>query len=304
MGRQRLPARTRGQLAASLSAVLRAQQQAPDDPRLGSVPALRSSTFVLGAVVFSEERYLRRQRLHLSFNQQRPWLLLLVEGALAIDLDDGDTPLILKSGRSPLLLTPAQDQHCTVFSAPTHWIRLGLDPACRWTRDGLIPSECLPLLQPMLQLLRDSHRLDSSSETTDRLSIAIQRYVLEALEPLGVALSAAASDPLQVLLDWLPNHLDQDLRVADLAAVACVSSRRLQELCQSRFSCTPMDLLRQHRLDALHQDLSHSKGRDRGISQLLKRWHLPDSSATRSAFETRFGHSPSELRRRFLLGQG
>lgn len=298
---QRLPAQSRTQLAAALSARLLAEQQAPDHPRLRSATALRASTLVLDPALFSEERYLRRQRLHFSFERQRPWLVLLCEGALAIDLDADDQPLFLKPGRSSLLLTTAQDQHCTVFSAPSHLIRLGLDPACRWTRDGLIQNESLPLLQPMLQLLRDSHGLHSGSDTTARLAVAIQRYVLEALQPLGVELTAASADPLQLLLDWLPTHLDEDLRVADLASVACVSSRRLQELCQARFGCSPMDVLRQHRLDALHRDLSHPEGRGTGIAQLLKRWHLPDSTATRAAFETRFGHSPSELRRRLLM---
>lgn len=280
-----------------------AEQQAPDDPRLGAVPALRSSTFRLGTALFSEESYLRRQRLHLSFSVQRPWLLLLLDGALAVDLDGAEAPLFLRSGSASLLLTQSQHQHCTVFSAPTHLIRLGFEPGCCWTRDGLIQCECLPLLQPMLQLLRDSHKLASTSETTDCLSTAIHRYVLEALAPLGVDLTVASSDPLQLLLDWLPSHMDQDLRVADLAAAACVSSRRLQELCQGRFGCTPMDLLRQYRLDALYADLSLPQANFAGIAQLLKRWHLPDSSATRSAFETRFGQSPSELRRRFLLEQ-
>ena len=107
---------------------------------------------------------------------------------------------------------------------------------------------------------------------------------------------------MQVLIDWLPTHLDQELRLVDLAAVASISPRRLQELSQERYGCTPMELLRQHRLDAFQADLSRPKDNFVGISKLLKRWHLPDSNATRAAFENRFGHSPSEWRRRFLMG--
>ena len=302
VGSRPLPACTRGRLASALSADLLAEQEAPVDPRLGTFPSLRASTFSSGRFLFSEERYLRRQRLHLSLPERRPWLMFWLCGALAIDLDGLETPLFLGRGHAPLLLTDSQDIQCTVFSAPSHVIRLGLDPALSWNCHGLIRCDGLPLLQPMLQLLRDSHQLASAPDTTERLSTAIERYILETLEPSGVALVAPSSDPLQVLIDWLPTHLDQQLRLVDLAAAASISPRRLQELCQERFKCTPMELLRQHRLDAFQADLSRPKENFAGISKLLKRWHLPDSNATRAAFENRFGHSPSEWRRRFLLG--
>ena len=302
VGFRRLPACTRRQLAAALSADLLAEQEAPVDPRLGTLTSLRASTFSSGHVLFSEEKYLRRQRLHLSLAESRPWLVFLLCGALAMDLDGLEEPLFLGRGHASLLLTESQDVQCTVFSVPTHVIRLGLDPALSWNRDGLIRSDDLSLLQPMLQLLHDSYQLASASDTTKRLTTAIERYILEALEPSGVALVAPSSDPLQVLIDWLPTQLDQELRLVDLAAAASISPRRLQELCQARFRCTPMELLRQHRLDAFRADLSRPKENFAGIANLLKRWHLPDSNATRAAFENRFGHSPSEWRRRFLMG--
>ena len=302
VGSRRLPVCTRRQLASALSADLLAEQEAPVDPRMGTIASLRASTFSLGHVLFSEESYLRRQRLHLSLPQRRPWLVFLLCGALAMDLDGLEEPLFLGRGHASRLLTESQDVQCTVFSVPTHVIRLGLDPALSWHREGLIRCDGLPLLQPLLQLLRDSYQLASASDTTERLSAAIESYILETLEPSGVALVAPSSDPLQVLIDWLPTHLDQELRLVDLAAAASISPRRLQELSQERYGCTPMELLRQHRLDAFQADLSRPKENFAGISKLLKRWHLPDSNATRAAFENRFGHSPSEWRRRFLTG--
>ena len=300
---QRLPPSTRSDLAANLSAELLVEQQAPFDPRRGAVPGLRASTFSLGTALFSEECYLHRQLLHLSFAVHRPWLVFLLNGGMAIDLDGREATQILKSGAASLLLTESQDFLCTVFSSPSHVIRLGFDPSHRWTRHGLAPTDGLPLLQPMIQLLRDSHRTAPASDTTKRLSMATQRYVLEALEPLGIALTVASSDPLQVLLDWLPSHLDEDLHLDDLAAVARISTRRLQELCHDRYGCTPMALLRQYRLDALHADLARPQEIFIGIGKLFERWRLPDSTATREAFRSRFGHTPSQLRRRFLIEQ-
>ena len=100
--------------------------------------------------------------------------------------------------------------------------------------------------------------------------MATQRYVLEALEPLGISLTVASSDPLQVLLDWLPSHLGEDLHVDNLAAVARISTRRLQELCHDRYGCTPMAPLRQYRLDALHADLAVPQEIFIGIGNCLK----------------------------------
>ena len=300
---QRLPPCTRSDLAEGLSAELLVEHQAPLDPRRGVDPVLRAFAFSIGTALFSEECYLHRQLLHLSFSVHRPWLIFLLNGGMAIDLDGRDVPQLLRSGAASLLLTESHDFLCTVFSSPSHVIRLGLDPSHRWTHHGLVQTDGLPLLQSMIQLLRDSYRTAPASDTTNRLSMATQRYVLEALEPLGISLTVASSDPLQVLLDWLPAHLSEDLHVDDLAAVARISTRRLQELCHDRFGSTPMALLRHYRLDALHADLALPKEHFTGIGKLFERWRLPDSTATRQSFRSRFGHTPSQLRRRFLIEQ-
>lgn len=271
---------------------------------MGPSQALRANLFSCGSLLLSEELYLRRQLYGLAFAERLPWLLVLQQGSIALDLDGPDAPLLMRPGSSSLVLASSQDQHLTVLSAPARLIRLRFDPRSEWSHPRFVSSGSLPLLQPMLHLLREAHQLDSASETTSSLSIAIQRYLFDALAPSGVQLVPKPTDPLQVLLEWLPSHLDDELRVADLAAAACVSPRRLQELCHDRFGCTPMELLRQQRLDALHSDLSVPPDRFSGIGQLFKRWKLPDSAATRSAFVSRFGHTPSELRQRFLTGRG
>ena len=288
----------------SLSAELCVDQQAPDHPRVGSAHALRANLFSCGSLLLSDELYLRRQLYGLTFAAPLPWLFVLQQGSIALDLEGTDAPVLMRPGSSSLVLTSSQDQRLTVFSAPARLIRVRFDPRSEWNRSRFVSSAPLPLLQPMLQLLREAHQLDPASETTNSLSMALQRYLLDALAPSGVQLVPKSTDTLQALLEWLPSHLDDELRVADLAAAACVSPRRLQELCHERFGCTPMELLRQQRLDALHSDLSVPPDRFSGIGQLFKRWKLPDSAATRSAFVSRFGHTPSELRRRFLTSRG
>ena len=304
LGSRLLPPRSRLQLATSLSAELSADQQSPDHPRVGPAHALRANVFACGSLLLSEELYLRRQLYGLAFNASLPWLFVLQQGSIALDLDGTDEPLLMRHGSSSLVLASSQDQHFTVLSAPARLIRLRFDPRSEWSQSRFVSSAPLPLLQPMLHLLCDAHRLDPASETTSSLCVALQRYLFDALDPSDVQLVPKPSDPLQVLLEWLPSHLDDELRVADLAAAACVSPRRLQELCHERFGCTPMELLRQQRLDALHSDLSAPPDRFAGIAQLFKRWRLPDSTATRSAFASRFGHTPSELRRRLLTSRG
>ena len=292
------------ELAASLSAELCADKQSPDHARVGPAHALRATLFSCGSLLLCEELYLRRQLYELAFNAPLPWLVALQQGSIALDLDGTDEPLLMRPGSSSLVLASSQNQQFTVLSAPARLIRLRFDPHSEWSQSRFVSSAPLPLLQPMLHLLRDSQRLDPASQTTSSLSVALQRYLFDVLAPSGVQLVSKPSDPLQVLLEWLPSHLDDELRVADLAAAACVSPRRLQELCHERFGCTPMELLRQQRLDALHSDLSAPPDRFAGIAQLFKRWRLPDSSATRSAFASRFGHTTSELRRRFLTSRG
>lgn len=287
---------SRAALTGRLGAELEFDHQAPDHPRLGPVPALRARVLQEADLLLSEEFYLRRQGLRQRFSEARSWLLLVLQGRLVLDLGDRSNPQLLSANGTNLCLTRATLQEFTLLTAPVQLVRLALPPGLVWAPAEWRGCQPLPLLQPMLQLLEQAQRAQADQATRTRLVEALQAYCSNTLEAQDIRLAANGDDPLQTLTDWLSSRLDQQLSAADLAAAACLSSRRLQELCQQRLTLTPMELLRQLRLDALHRELLDPNHHHLSISALYKRWQLTDSPTTNQAFKRRYGATPAALR--------
>ena len=296
------PPLSRLALSEQLGAVLVAERQAADHPRLGAVPALRARMTPEQGWLLSQELYLRRQSLQQRFEHPQAWLLLVLQGSLALDLDGRDAPLLLDRAQQQLCLHRAATQEFTILQAPVRLLRLGLPLSLSFAPARFHGPVAMPLLEPMLQLIQQAHRDKAPESTRQRLLEALQAYCASELEPHGVQLRPSDADPVQDLLNWLQPRLGDELHLADLAAAVCLSARRLQELCQQRFGISPMDLLRQQRLDALHAQLLDPAHAGDRLGQLYRRWQLPDSAATRQAFEARFGDSPRGVRRRAAAG--
>lgn len=282
-------------MSQELGAELEKQRQALDQPILSERPPLRARVLRDQGIVLSEELYLRRQNLRQRFSYQRSWLLLVLQGRLAFDPGgrERDQPLLLAATGTNLCGTAALLQEFTVVQHPLHLVRLGLSPQLTWQPPEFSATHPLPLLAPMLQLLVQ----DVPAAIRLRLLEALQAYCTSELEPHGITLQDISTDPLEHLVNWLRPRLEQPLALADLAAAACLSGRRLQELCQQRYGHSPMELLRQLRLEALHQQLLDPAHQREGLAALYRRWQLSDSAATQQAFKARYGQSPASLRR-------
>jgi len=248
-------------------------------------------------LLLSEEFYLRRQGLRQRFSEARSWLLLVLRGRLALDLGDRSNPQLLCANGANLCLTRATLQEFTLLTAPVQLVRLALPPSLGWAPAEWHGCQPLPLLQPMLQLIEQAQLEHGDEATRTRLVQALQGYCTSTLEAQGIRLAATSDDPLQTLTDWLKPRLNQQLSASDLAAAACLSSRRLQELCQERLTLTPMGLLRQLRLEALHSELLDPIHHHQGLSALYKRWRLSDGPTTGKAFKVRYGVTPAALRK-------
>lgn len=295
------------QLAGQLHAELIDEQQAPttNSSRHGAVAPVLASFAVDQDTLFSEEHFRQRQRFALRFSVPRAWLLLVLDGLVAFDRDGRDQSRLLNADENCLCLTAASHQEFTVLRAPAVLLRIGFPLRQRWS-----PGECsmrakLPLLVPMTRLVIQAQSTGASVDTFARLAAALQGYCQTELASLGVQpVDEQLADSLRRLLIWLSDHLDQPLEVADLAHAACLSPRRLQELCREQFGCRPMELLRRQRLDAMYAQLISPAHAAESLTQLMSRWQLPDSSATRQAFLERYGHPPKKLRKLMESRQG
>ena len=248
-------------------------------------------------LLVSEEYYLRRQSFAARFAQPSAWMVVALKGRVLLELHGRQEQVMLHGSGPNVCLTQALDQELLVLEAPLQLVRLRLPSALAWQPKEFIGRVELSLLLPTLHLLLQARQDGAPELTCQRLTQALQAYCTSQLDNCGVELVAAASDPLASLLEWMKEHLQESLALADLAAAVGLSARRLQELSQKRYGLSPMELLRQQRLEVFHAELLDPTHARTSVAALLRRSQLVNSAATRQAFEARYGHSPTALRK-------
>ena len=290
-------ATSRNQLCLSLGAELLASDQAADSPQGAATPALRLRQVELEGLLVSEELYLRRQFFAARFCQPSAWMLVALKGRVVLELHGRQSQLVLQASGPNVCLTHALDQELLVLEAPLHLVRLRLPSGMGWQPTDFCGQVDLSLLLATLHLLLQARQDSAPEPTLQRLTQALQGYCTSQLEGCGVELAAVTGDPLSHLLVWIKDHLHQPLALADLAVAVGLSGRRLQELSQERYGISPMELVRQQRLEAFHAELLDPSQAHLAVAALLRRFHLPNSAATRHGFEARYGQSPASLRK-------
>ena len=290
-------ATSRNQLCLSLGAELLASDQAADSAQGAAAPALRLRQVELEGLLVSEELYLRRQFFAARFCQPSAWMLVALKGRVLLELHGRQSQLVLQASGPNVCLTHALDQELLVLEAPLHLVRLRLPSGMGWQPTDFCGQVDLSLLLATLHLLLQARQDSAPEPTLQRLTQALQGYCTSQLEGCGVELVAVTGDPLSHLLVWIKDHLHQPLALADLAVAVGLSGRRLQELSQERYGISPMELLRQQRLEAFHAELLDPSQAHLAVAALLRRFHLPNSAATRHGFEARYGQSPASLRK-------
>ena len=281
----------------SLGAELLASDQAADSPQGAAAPALRQRQVELEGLLVSEELYLRRQFFAARFSQPSAWMLVALKGRVLLEHHGRQSQVVLQGSGPNVCLTHALDQELLVLEAPLHLVRLRLPSGKVWQPTDFFGQVDLSLLLPTLHLLVQARQDSAPESTLQRLTQALEGYCTSQLEGCGVELVAIPADPLSNLLVWIKDHLHQPLALADLAVAVGLSARRLQELSQERYGISPMELLRQQRLEAFHAELLDPSQAHLAVAALLRRFHLPNSAATRHGFEARYGQSPSSLRK-------
>ena len=100
--------------------------------------------------------------------------------------------------------------------------------------------------------------------------------------------------PLAQLNRYIDAHLAHPLGVQDLATVAGLSASRLNHWCLQELGCTPLEYVRQRRLQYARQRLQHSA---LPLSRIAAECGYSSQSAFSQAFRRHRQISPSALRR-------
>ena len=254
-------------------------------------------------LLVSEEHYLRRQSFAARFSQPRAWMVVALKGGVVLEFHGRQTQVMLHGSGPNVCLTQALDQELLVLNAPLQLVRLRLPTALAWQPREFCGQVDLSLLLPTLHLLFQARQDGAPELTCRRLTEALQGYCTSQLERSGVELVASPFDPLGSLLVWIKDHLRESLCLADLAAAVGLSARRLQELSQERYGASPMELLRQQRLEVFHAELLDPVHARTSVAALMRRSQLVNSASTRQAFEARYGQTPTVLRKQSVNEQ-
>ena len=178
----------------------------------------------------------------------------------------------------PIELPPAVD----LSAGPGHsWSRL-----VRLLRDELEHQEGL-IYQPLI-----AEQLRSSVLSGLLLSLP-HKYLDELTGP------AVAGPPraLRRVVDAIHDEPERAFTVGDLAAIAGMSVRSLQEGFRRHLGCAPMTYLQQVRLAQARETLRRADPAQVTVATVAHRWGFAHLGRFASAYRARFGEAPSETLR-------
>jgi AraC-like DNA-binding protein len=105
------------------------------------------------------------------------------------------------------------------------------------------------------------------------------------------------SRSLEKVLGFLRRHVEQPLTVEDLAEAAGVSPRTLFRDFKNELDASPMEVLREERLERIHRELS-APGAETSVTEVAFRWGFNHLGRLAGAYRERYGESPSDTLQR------
>lgn len=153
-----------------------------------------------------------------------------------------------------------------------------LERACRniWSIATTLPDETpKPLVDGLLSALEDQ---------------LLTALILAARRAQGVGTGDVRVDEL---IDWLLENYRSSVTLSDMASVAGVSIRRMQDAVRSATGHTPTALLREIRLEAAHRALRAADPHVTTVATIAHDCGIAHLGRFAHQYRQRYGHSPS-----------
>lgn len=179
--------------------------------------------------------------------------------------------------KSPLKLAPSLDISA---GAGAGWARLMRLLANEIHRDSL-------LYQPLM-----AQQLTSAALTG--LLLAADHPYRDLLENPP---SLLRPRPVRRTIDAIQANPEQPFTATDLAGVAGVSVRTLQSAFRQHVGVSPMEYLRQVRLERVHRDLSRADSEEVTVSDVAHRWGFTHLGRFAATYRAMYGTPPSQTLR-------
>ena len=192
--------------------------------------------------------------------------------------------------------------------ATTHWSacdRLAEDypdvtvePDRIFVRDGHLSTSAgvTAGIDLALALVEEDHGPVVALEVARWLVVFLKRPGGQSQFSSHLSAQRARLDPLRVLQDWLPGHLDEDLSVSCLARRAGMSPRNFARSFRREVGLTPGEYVELQRVATARQWLEAT---DEPIAQIARRCGFATVETMYRAFQRRVHVSPGDYRLRF-----
>lgn len=146
--------------------------------------------------------------------------------------------------------------------ATTHWKECDLlqrqhpdvsvEPDAIYVRDGNVWTSAgvTAGIDLTLGLVADDHGRSAAATVARQLVVYLRRSGGQSQFSHMLAAQSADSEPIRDLLEWIPDHLDEDLSVGRLADRAHLSERQFRRVFKRELGVNPVDHVENVRLDA------------------------------------------------------
>ena len=192
--------------------------------------------------------------------------------------------------------------------ATTHWAscdelqrrhpKVIVDPKPIFVRDGNVWTSAgvTAGIDLALALVEDDLGPEVAREVARWLVVFLQRPGGQAQFSSHLASPPALRKPLRELQAWMADNLDEDLRVAALAARAAMSPRNFARMFRRETGLTPAAYVEALRVEAARQRLERGS---EPVDLVAQRAGFGTPETMRRAFARRVGVPPAEYRTRF-----
>jgi len=167
---------------------------------------------------------------------------------------------------------------------------------------ALAPSPLLSFFPYLDSLLQESRYvgtglgLDEQIYRLMALSLLQHKGCFARIEQRWVAAPARWSATMDQLVEFIHAHAHLALTLTDLEERSHYSARRLQQLFQDRFACTPMQYVRRQRLQMARQKLQLAAPGD-SVTRIARDCGYRSSTRFSADFRRQYGQPPATLLR-------
>jgi len=146
--------------------------------------------------------------------------------------------------------------------ATTHWAEctllqrdyptVSVEPDSIYVQDGNVWTSAgvTAGIDLALALVADDHGRQAAAVVARRLVVYLRRSGGQAQFSALLAAQSVNEEPIRDLLEWLPDHLTEDLSIPSLSARAHLSERQFSRLFKSELGTTPADHVETIRLES------------------------------------------------------